>query len=114
MDSVTRYKEIIKETLQEFLERYQPQPERSNIDTLLTADDERGVYLILRTGWQAKERVQRILIYIRLINNRVYVEEDWTDFDVVGRLLDAGIPQEDVVLAFHHPSLRPFTEFALA
>jgi hypothetical protein len=112
MDSVDRYKKIIKEILRVFQERFQPQSEQGDVETLLTADDERGVYLILRTGWQAKERVQRILIYIRLINNRVYVEEDWTDFDVVGRLLDAGIPQEDVVLAFHHPSLRPFTEFA--
>lgn len=40
--------------------------------------------------------------------------EDWTDFDVVGRLMEAGIPQKKIVLAFHHPDMRPLTEFATA
>jgi hypothetical protein len=42
------------------------------------------------------------------------VDEDCTGFDGVGHLLEANIPQEDIVLAFHHPQLRPLTEFAVA
>lgn len=33
---------------------------------------------------------------------------------IVDRLLEAGVPKEDIVLAFHHPLLRSRTEFAVA
>ena len=29
-------------------------------------------------------------------------------------LVEAGIPKEDIVLAFHAPEMRPLTEFAVA
>jgi hypothetical protein len=112
MAGLTEYKEIVKATLRQYQERYLSRSIQGDVETLLTFDDEHGIYLVLRTGWQAKERIQHILIYIRLVDGRVCVEEDWTDFDVVGRLLDAGVPQDDIVLAFHHPSLRPYADFA--
>ncbi|GIK57975.1 MAG: hypothetical protein BroJett015_36380 [Chloroflexota bacterium] len=111
---VTSYQEIIKDTLKQYLDQYQPRSAYGDVDTLLTTDDQHGIYLVLRTGWQGKERVQHILIYVRVKNGRIYVEEDWTDFDVVGHLLAAGVPQESIVLAFHHPAIRSYTEFAPA
>jgi hypothetical protein len=111
---INAYKGIIKETLKQYLERYQTKLSPDEVDILLTTDDEHSIYLILRTGWQDKERVQHILIYIRIVKGRIYVEEDWTDFDVVGHLLAADIPQEDIVLAFHHLAMRRYTGFAPA
>jgi hypothetical protein len=29
-------------------------------------------------------------------------------------LLEAGVPKEDIVLAFHEPEMRQYTEFAVA
>jgi hypothetical protein len=29
-------------------------------------------------------------------------------------LLAAGVPNEHIVLGFHYPTMRPFTEFAVA
>lgn len=114
MANIESYRSIIKDVLVQYLDRYLSRAMQSEIETLFVADDKREVYLILRTGWQSKERIQHILIFVRIVNGRILVEEDWTDFDVVGHLLAAGIPQEEIVLAFHHPSLRPYTEFALA
>lgn len=33
---------------------------------------------------------------------------------VVNLELEAGVPKEDIVLAFHQPELRQYTEFAAA
>ncbi len=55
-----------------------------------------------------------ITMYLRIKNGKIWVEEDWTDLGVVDDLLAAEIPQSDIVLEFHHPSKRPFTEFATA
>jgi hypothetical protein len=32
---------------------------------------------------------------------------------VANELVDAGIPREQIVLAFHHPKKRKYTEFAV-
>lgn len=114
MDKLRQYQKTVKKVLEEYLKRQTMSVSDPSVETLLSADDQRGIYMVLRNGWQGKERVQNILLFVRLVNGRVWVEEDWTDFDVVGHLLEANIPQEDIVLAFHHPQLRPLTEFAVA
>ncbi|MFN9617680.1 MAG: element excision factor XisI family protein, partial [Dolichospermum sp.] len=40
--------------------------------------------------------------------------EDWTQEGIATELLREGVPKEDIVLAFHDPETRKFTEFALA
>lgn len=114
MDKLRQYQKAVKRVLENYLERQVTSLSDASVETLLSADDQRGIYMVLRNGWQGKERVQNILLFVRLVNGRIWVEEDWTDFDVVGQLLEANIPQEDIVLAFHHPQLRPLTEFAVA
>lgn len=46
--------------------------------------------------------------------NKIWIEEDWTKQGIANDLLDAGVPAEDIVLGFQHPSKRPLTEFAPA
>jgi hypothetical protein len=112
MDKLTDYQTIIEDVFQDFLNIHREPLEKNGIETLPVLDGDHGRYLILRSGWHDKERIQHVLVFIRLVGGKVWVEEDWTDFDFVGRLLDEGIPQEDIVLAFHHPAMRPLTEFA--
>jgi hypothetical protein len=37
-----------------------------------------------------------------------------TEDGIATDLLEAGVPKEDIVLAFHAPEMRPYTEFAVA
>ena len=114
MDQIKPTQKIIKQVLQEYLQQFQSLSKDSLVETLLSTDDQHGVYMVLKNGWRGKDRIQNILIFIRLVKDKVLVEEDWTDFDIVGQLLEAGIPQENIVLAFHHHDLRHLTEFAPA
>lgn len=75
-------------------------------------NDESGNYAILRHGWQGKQRQQHVLVFIRVENGQIWLEEDWTDYDFAGCLLEMGVPSDDIVLAFHHPSLRPYAAVA--
>ncbi|MGK7944818.1 MAG: element excision factor XisI family protein, partial [Microcystaceae cyanobacterium] len=43
-----------------------------------------------------------------------YIEEDWTEEGIANDLLREGIPKTDIVLAFHDPETRKFTDFAIA
>jgi hypothetical protein len=42
------------------------------------------------------------------------IEQDWTERGITCQLLEAGVPKEDIVLAFHDPESRQLTEFAIA
>lgn len=38
----------------------------------------------------------------------------WTEEGIANELLRKGVPKEDIVLAFHPPDVRKYTEFATA
>jgi hypothetical protein len=113
MDRLIQIQATIKEILRGYIKQYQASSHDAGVETLLVTDDEHGQYLVIKNGWRGKDRVQHIPIFIRLVDDKVWVEEDWTDYEVVDRLLKAGIPQEDIILAFHHPSMRQYSEFVL-
>lgn len=113
MDKMTKYKETVKQILQENVDisRRQPVP---GVEKLLIADDQNGHYIWLRLGWKNGKRQNSIVIQARVKDGKIWVEEDWTDIGFVDQLLEAGVPKEDIVLAFHAPEMRQYTEFAAA
>lgn len=112
MDKIVSYSNTIKIVLQEFVDYISGSP--SSSDCVLVSDDAHHVYAVFDLGWENGRRIQVMAVLIRLVNGKVYVEDDNTDYGFVDRLLDAGIPAKDMVLAWHPPKMRPHTEFALA
>lgn len=51
---------------------------------------------------------------LRIKNEKIYVEYDGTDEGFADVFAAAGVPKEDIVLAFHAPAKRPYTGFAVA
>ncbi|MGH9801107.1 MAG: XisI protein [Blastocatellia bacterium] len=113
MDKMTKYRETVKQILTEHVDisRRQAAPD---VEKLLIADDEHGHYIWLRLGWKNGQRQNSPVIQARVKDGKIWVEEDWTDICFVEQLLEAGVPKEDIVLAFHAPELREYTEFAVA
>ncbi len=58
--------------------------------------------------------MKAISVYVRIKNQKIYIEEDWTEEGIATELLREGVPKEDIVLAFHDPETRKLTEFAVA
>ncbi|MGI2904577.1 element excision factor XisI family protein [Tolypothrix sp. VBCCA 56010] len=42
------------------------------------------------------------------------IEEDRTENGIATDIVRAGVPKEDIVLAFHEPNMRQYTDFAVA
>jgi hypothetical protein len=84
------------------------------VETFVIFDEERDHYLLMSLGWAKDRRVRRAVLYVRLRDGKFWVEEDWTEDGVATDLLRAGVPNQDIVLAFHPPEKRPLTEFAVA
>ncbi len=112
MDRLKYYRQII----QEVLTGYHQLNEKSGSTTesVLAFDEVHEQYLLLLMGWQKDERIKSVMIHIRLKDNKIWIEEDWTEDGVATDLLLKGITREEIVLAFHPPDVRQYTEFALA
>ena len=70
-------------------------------------------YIWMNLGWQNGDRVTGMTVYIRIRDNKFWIEEDWTEDGIATDLVRAGVPKEDIVLAFHEPQMRNYT-FAVA
>jgi hypothetical protein len=89
-------------------------PANGAIETVGICDTHSDIYLVMLLGWDRTRRVLDPIVYLRLRNGKVWVEEDGTDAQLVEQLRAAGIPAADIVIGFHHPEERELTEFAVA
>jgi hypothetical protein len=89
------------------------QPE-SGVETQLVFDTERDHYQLWQVGWQGEHRIRGCVVQIDLKDGRIWVQYDGTETGLVPELLKAGVPKEDIVLAFHAPSRRQHSGFAVA
>jgi hypothetical protein len=84
------------------------------VSTMPIFDRERHQYVLMDVGWEDDQRIHGCLVHVALRDGKVWIEYDGTEEGVAGALVAAGIPRERIVLAFHRPSMRPLTGFAVA
>jgi len=113
MDKLTDYPKLIKRILTEYVELRNRRP-NPGIETFLIIDEEKANYIWMSLGWQNGERVTDMTVYVRVRDGKFGIEEDWTEDGIAIDLVHAGVPKEDIVLAFHEPKMRQYTEFAIA
>ena len=104
MDKVDTYRTEIKRLLQAYaaIVRRQPVP---RVETLLAFDETHDQYLWLQAGWAEARRVSGVTVHVRIVDGKIRIEQDWTEEGIARDLLQAGVPREDIVLAFHEPVL---------
>ena len=113
MDKLSRYRALITKILQNYTNIINQHP-HSGEETLFVVDDTHDHYILHTIGWQGVNRVWNTTVYVRIINEKFYIEIDWLEQGIASALLAEDVPKTDIVLAFHHPEVRPLTEFAVA
>jgi hypothetical protein len=111
MDKLTHYQNLIKQILTEY-QIISSQVPSVDVDEVLMFDDERSQYLWFNIGWKQGKRVKGISVYIRMKNEKFYIEEDLTEEGIATELMRLNVPKSDIVLAFQPPEVRKYTEFA--
>jgi hypothetical protein len=113
MEKIDTYRTLIKGHLMRIHEWCLRQP-TPGVDSVLALDDDRNVYMLVVTGWRDHERIRGATLFLRIKNGKIWIEEDWTDYSIGEKLIEEGVPKSDIVLGFHSPENRRFTEFAVA
>ena len=55
-----------------------------------------------------------VTLLARIQGGKIWIEEDGTQEGLATLLVAAGVPREDIVLAFHAPEMRALSDFAVA
>ena len=79
----------------------------------LIFDLERNHYLLMLVGWHNQRREYGSLIHIDIKDDKIWIQSDGTEVGVANELVEAGVPQKDIVLGFKSPFKRQFTEYAV-
>lgn len=114
-NKLEKYRRIIINILEEYAKMPYTNPNGSDeMEEQLIIDTQNDHYQILNIGWQGAHRIYYPIFHIDIKNNKVWVQEDASDADLVGKLEDNGIDKSDIVLAFQAPYNRVYTGYAVA
>lgn len=104
------YGRIVREVIASYAP-YKPSYGDVEVETIF--DDERGHYELMYAGWDEYRRIHGAVLHVDIRDGKVWIQHDGTEEGIAGELVEAGIPKEHIVLAFHHPDERKLTDFAV-
>lgn len=82
--------------------------------TLPVFDRDGDHYLLMVQGRDQGKRVHGCLVHVDIIDGKIWVQRDGTESGIAVELVEAGVPRERIVLAFHAPEDRTYSGFAAA
>lgn len=110
MDSRLNYAELSKQAILDYAAFYA----QGGVTSLYPVfDEQRQRYLLVDIGWQDDVQYYTVPLHLEIVDGKIWIQHDDTEEGIATDLLDAGVPKEDIVLGFHPPELRPYTEFGV-
>jgi hypothetical protein len=110
MDKVTNFRSIIKRILTPIAQNgISSDP---SVKIHFVNDSETDEFILMMIGWSRHRYSHGLLMHLQIVNGKVWVHQDRTDFDIGNLLVEEGIPKSDVVLGFVEPMLRGSHGFA--
>jgi hypothetical protein len=85
----------------------------SGIESQTLFDTVRNHYQVVHVGWHNHHRVYGCVLHVDIKDGKVWVQHNGTERAIADDLMERGVPAQDIVLGFHSPSKRKFTEFAV-
>ena len=110
MDKLTRYRQIVRQVIEEYASY---KVSHGQIETQAIIDLERDHFVVMDVGWHGRTRVHHPVIRLDIHDGKVWLQYDLTNRPVADELVAAGIPKEDIVLAFHPADIRHHTGYAV-
>jgi hypothetical protein len=111
METVETYRKLIQHRLQAHANE-EGGPE--GVEVQLVFDTAHDHYQLWYIGWQGEHRIRGCVLQVDIKDGKIWIQYDGTETGLACALVQAGVPKEDIVLAFHAPHKRPYTGYAVA
>jgi XisI protein len=110
MDRLASYRSIVTELLTKY-SQYKPSYGQVEIEQIFDRDRDR--YQLLAIGWNQQKRIYGTTIHLDIQNEKIWIQQNTTEFDLASDLVEMGVPKQDIVIGFHTPKMRQLTGFAI-
>lgn len=97
MDTTAHFRDIVKQVIRRYA-KLRPSHGDIRLDTVF--DETQDRYALMQVGWDRGRRVRGNLIYVTLHDGKVWVEYDGMEPGITQDLIEMGIPESRIVLAF--------------
>ena len=111
MAKIEEYRQQIKELLVAYS---QYKKSNSEIEAQTIFDAENNHYQLLYVGWESQRRVYGCVLHLDIKNDKIWIQHNGTEANIADELMAKGVPAQDIVLGFHSPYKRQFTDFAVS
>ncbi len=112
MDKVEKYQHIIIEFLKEQAKPTQGMD--NDIRREVIVDKESNNFQLLHMGWKGHAHQFFVAFHFSIINEKIWLQWNRTEHEVVDYLMEKGVPKEDIVLGLKPPFARAHSGFAVA
>jgi hypothetical protein len=113
MDRLELHRKSVKDFLKQYADSIAQHPE-PGVEVELVFDSEHDRYLLLDVGWEGQKRVHHCIFHFDIKDGRIWIQENNTDAEVDKDLEEMGISKKEMVVGFHHPSMREYSDYAVA
>ncbi|MEZ4849172.1 MAG: XisI protein [Bacteroidia bacterium] len=76
-------------------------------------DTENNHFLLMDIGWDKDRFFHDCVFHLDIKDGKIWLQQNWTDADIAGELVDTGVPKSDIVIGFQPPKVRAFTGMLL-
>ena len=111
MDKIKKYQKSILKILNDYSKiKY------TNVDgeNQVIADKQNHRYQVVTLGWEDNVYINDCPMRFDIINGKIWIQQNSTEWEVGEMLNHMGVPKSDIVLGFLKPSTRAFTDYAVA
>ena len=110
MEKITDYRQKIQAVLER---KASIKSANLAIETQLIFDNEGDHYQIVRMGWKdSVTRTYGCVAHVDIKGDKIWIQQDYFEVAIADQLVEMGVPSQDIVLAYHAPHVRQYTEFA--
>ena len=73
----------------------------------------RDSYQLVHVGWHDDRRIHGCILHLDIRDGKIWLQHNGTENDIAAELVEMGADKSDIVIGFHSPFKRQFTEYAV-
>jgi XisI protein len=109
--AIEQYRQYIRHLLSERQKRASMSRNYEEYEVQTIFDEQQDHYQLLYVGWRGNKRDFGCILHLDIKDGKIWIQHDGTEVGIANQLVEMGVPKQDIILAFHEPYIRQFTEF---
>ncbi len=111
MDRLKKYQQVVINILKEYVANAYSS---DAVSFKVVVDKENHQYQVVMMGWENGVYFHECPIHIDIIDNKIWVQQNMTEWDLGIWFEKNKIPKSDIILGFLSPATRSFSDYAVA